>query len=131
MSKSISQSPLLLLAGSAFGAIFVAFGLNAMIRPQHGLSFFPFTPPPPAAQPLVDAITVVYGARDIFMGVAVWATAYWTQRKALGAILVACSAMAFVDGWVVMGLEGDGQWNHWGYAPMLTVVGSLLLGIAG
>jgi len=70
---------------------------------------------------------IVYGARDIFMGLALYAAAYTGNRKTLGWITLAGSAVAFVDG-VVCWQAGKGEWNHWGYAPMLTVVGGLLLG---
>lgn len=72
---------------------------------------------------------IIYGARDVFMGLAVYATVYFGDRKALGWILISGSAVAFVDGAVCLRQIGSGQWNHWGYAPVLTVLGGLLLGI--
>ena len=88
------------------------------------------TPPASIADKrLVDSLMVVYGARDIFMGAALYAAAWAGNRKTLGLITLAGSAVAFVDG-IVCWQAGQGEWNHWGYAPMLTVVGSLLLGVA-
>lgn len=62
------------------------------------------------------------------MGLAINIAAYYGQRKAAGWILIAASAVAFADG-VVCYMHGKGEWNHWGYAPMLTVVGSVLVGV--
>jgi len=63
------------------------------------------------------------------MGVAIYAAAYFGDRKTLGSILIAGSAVAFADGAVCRVQVGKGEWNHWSYAPVLTVVGGLLLGI--
>jgi hypothetical protein len=51
------------------------------------------------------------------------------HRKSLGWILLAGSAVAFVDSAVCRAQVGKGEWNHWGYAPMLTAIGSVLLGV--
>ncbi|KAI0711133.1 hypothetical protein C8T65DRAFT_647604 [Cerioporus squamosus] len=128
---AISRSPILLLAATAFGTIFVAFGVNAIVRPAHALTFFEFARPPVSAadRQLVDSLMIIYGARDIFMGLAMYAAAFFGNRRALGAIVLAASAVAFVDG-AVCKMNGEGEWSHWGYAPMVAVVGALLLGPA-
>jgi hypothetical protein len=126
---TISQSPFLNLAASVFATIFVGFGVNAILRPDNALTFFEWEAPTAASDKnLVDNLMVIYGVRDIFMGLAMYSAAYFGNRKALGWILIAGSGVAFADG-VVCWNQGKGEWNHWGYAPMLTVVGSLLLGI--
>ena len=126
---AISQSPFLNLAASVFATIFVGFGVNAILRPDNALTFFEWEAPTAASdKSLVDNLMVIYGVRDIFMGLAMYSAAYFGNRKALGLILIAGSGVAFADG-VVCWNQGKGEWNHWGYAPMLTVVGSLLLGI--
>lgn len=107
----------------------MGFGINAMLRPEHALTFFEFEPPTVDKQ-LVKDLMVVYGARDIFMGVAIYAAAYFAHPKALGWIMLAGSAVAFVDGAVVYASPvAQGEMNHWGYAPILGVVGAILLGI--
>lgn len=72
------------------------------------------------------------------MGLAIYATAYFANgndgggrnnNKALGWILIAGSGVAFVDGGVCKGIVGKGEWNHWGYAPILAAVGLALLGV--
>lgn len=128
-TSSFSKSPSLRIAASVFATIFVGFGINAIMRPENALEFFEFKAPASASdKKLVDNLMVVYGARDIFMGLAIYSAAYFGDRKTLGWILVAGSAVAFVDG-AVCRAEGKGEWNHWSYAPILTAVGSVLLGV--
>jgi hypothetical protein len=128
-SSAFSQSPALRIAASVFATIFVGFGVNAMIRPNNALEFFEFQPPTFAAdRKMVDSLMAIYGTRDVFMGLAIYAAAYFGDRKTLGWILIAGSGVAFVDGAVCRG-HGKGEWNHWSYAPVITAVGSLLLGI--
>ena len=126
---TISRSPILYIASSAFATIFIGFGVNAILRPDNALTFFEWEAPTAASDKiLVENLMVVYGVRDIFMGLVMYATAYFGSRKALGWVLIAGSGVAFADG-VVCWNQGKGEWNHWGYAPMLTVVGGLLLGL--
>ena len=126
-----------------------------MVRPASALAPFELDVPI-GARELVDKLMVIYGVRDIFMGVAMYAAAASASasastataatagaagaaagsrggkgdhaRRMLGWIVVAGSGVAFVDG-AVCRLGGKGEWNHWGYAPLLTVVGALLLGV--
>ncbi|GME66163.1 hypothetical protein PM082_014677, partial [Neofusicoccum parvum] len=112
-----------------FGTIFIGFGINAIARPAHGLTFFELSAAAAAAdRQLVDSLMAVYGVRDVFMGAAIYAAAFFGTRRALGAIVVAGSAVAAADGWVCRVNGNGGEWNHWGYAPVLTVVGALLMG---
>jgi len=125
----ISQSTALSIAANIFGVIFIGFGLNAVLRPIEALTFFEFDVSAlPADRKVVESLSIVYGVRDIFMGLAIGISAYYGQRKAAGWTLIAASAVAFADG-AICYTHGKGEWNHWGYAPMLTVVGSLLVGV--
>ncbi|KAI9894692.1 MAG: hypothetical protein M1814_002048 [Vezdaea aestivalis] len=128
--SAYSQSNALRVAASVFGTFFLGFGVNAIVNPEHALTFFEFVPPTAAAdKSLVDSLMAIYGVRDIFMGLAIYATAYFGDRKALGAILLCGSGVAFADGFICKASVGKGEWNHWGYAPMLTAIGMILLGI--
>lgn len=62
------------------------------------------------------------------MGLAIDSAALFGTKKSLGWTLLAASGVAFADGAVCFAF-GKGQWNHWGYAPIITAVGSLLLGV--
>lgn len=143
-ASRISQSQSLRVAGSVFGTIFIAFGLNAILNPLSALTFFEIHPPPSSSsysdystdQTLIDSLMIIYGARDIFMGLAIYSAAYFgnekdnqkKKNKAFGWILIAASGVAFVDGGVCKMIVGKGEWNHWGYAPILAAVGLGLLG---
>lgn len=129
-TRRLSQQSYLKLAATAFATIWLGFGVNALVRPTNALEIFEFDPPASAAdKKLVDSLILLYGVRDLFMGLAVYAAAYFGNHKTLGWILIAGSGVAYVDGFVVKAQIGRGEWNHWGYAPALTVVGSLLAGI--
>lgn len=93
--------------------------------PDHALTFFEYEPPAGAAdRKMVHGLMAVY----IFMGLAIYPSAYFGTHQALGWILISASAVAFADG-AVCWTHGESQWNHWGYAPVIGVVGSLILGI--
>lgn len=129
-SKSISQSTTVLAAANIIGVIWICFGAYDLVKPEEGLTFFEFTPPIiPAERAMVNSLVRVIGIRDVFIGVAIHATSLFGSRSALAWIVLASSAEAFLDGAVCYS-HGKGEWNHWGYAPMLTVVGLLLLGVA-
>lgn len=74
---------------------------------------------------------VLYGAKDIFMAVAIFASTWFGTRKSAGSILMAGAACAGVDGWVVKRQAGTGEWNHWGYGGVMGVVGAVLTGLLG
>ncbi|KAL4861795.1 hypothetical protein BDV12DRAFT_207765 [Aspergillus spectabilis] len=121
MSSPLSQSPYLRLAGAALGTIPITFGINAIINPEHALPFFEFDYPTTLAErSVIDKLMLVYGARDIFIGLAAYITAYYGNTKSLGWTLIAVSGVACRQNRL-------GEWNHWGYASMLTVLGSLLV----
>ncbi|KAF7867525.1 uncharacterized protein EAF02_009716 [Botrytis sinoallii] len=105
-----------------------------MLRPLHALTFYPSLhhslspslPQTPSNTILLESLLTIYGARDIFMGLAMYAASYHRNYKTLGWIVVAGSGVAFVDGWVCW-RAGGGQGDHWGYAPVHAVVGVLLV----
>lgn len=72
---------------------------------------------------------VLYGAKEVVQAFAVFLVGAYGSRRALGWLVLASCAGAFVDGWVVKQLSGGGEWNHWGYGSMFSVVGALLTGI--
>ena len=110
-----------------FGLTFVGFGINACIRPLSGLSFFLFDMPSnPADQKMVEQLMIVYGVRDVYMGIAMLIAVAYGTRKTLGWITIAGSAVAFADGLICARYKG-GQGAHWGYAPLLTVLGLVMV----
>ncbi|KAL4866712.1 hypothetical protein BDV12DRAFT_131195 [Aspergillus spectabilis] len=126
---ALSQSTALTIAATAFATISIGFGINAFVQPAHALSFFEFeTPSNENDRKMVDSLMAVYGARDLFMGFAIYVAAFLGARKALGWNLIFVGAVAGVDGFVCW-THGKGEWNHWGYAPVVTTVGVALLGV--
>ncbi|GIK00957.1 hypothetical protein Aspvir_004987 [Aspergillus viridinutans] len=123
----MSQSSYISLLTTVMGIIPIGLGINAILRPAHALTFFEFEPPvAPRDRSLVDSLMIVYGARDIFMGLAVYAAGFLGTRKSLGWTLIATSGVAFADG-AVCWSQGHGQWNHWVFVPVLAIIGGLLV----
>ncbi|KAH8197848.1 hypothetical protein TruAng_007995 [Truncatella angustata] len=124
-----SQSPAVTLASCIFATIHVGFGVNAILRPTHALTFFEFGPPADkGARAMVDSLMAVYGARDIFMGFAIYAAALLGSPRALGWILISATGVAVADGAVCYS-HGKGHWGHWNHAPVFTAVGLVALGL--
>ncbi|KAB8292423.1 hypothetical protein EYC80_008150 [Monilinia laxa] len=100
--NSITFSRILRFLPNIFGTIFIGFGINVLLRPSHALTFYrPFSLPTAAFdKALVAAFMTIYGARDIFMGLAMHAASYYRNYRTLGWILISGSGVAFVDGWV-------------------------------
>lgn len=114
---------------SIFGTIYLGFGINGILRPRRAFEVFEFDlPASQADQNVIDSLMIIYGARDVFMGLAIYSANYFGGRKSLGCLLIAGSAVAFVDGAVCKSQVGKGEWNHWGYAPAMTAVGAMFLG---
>lgn len=125
----LSQSKSLKITATAIATTCIAFGINAILRPDHALTFFEWeAPTSPTEKRVVDDLLAVYGIRDIFMGLAVYATAFLGSRKALGWILIAIGGVALGDG-AICWAHGHGQWGHWGYAPVAALVGALMTGV--
>ena len=56
---------------------------------------------------------------------------FFGTRMCLGLILLAASACAGIDGYVVKAHTGGGEWNHWGYGSAIGVTSLLALGVLG
>ncbi|KAF1992337.1 hypothetical protein K402DRAFT_416010 [Aulographum hederae CBS 113979] len=130
LTMPVSQSTSLIIIAYVFATVLIGFGINPIVQPDVALSFFEMQMPASAAdRKLVEALLQVYGARDVFMGLAIGISAYAGHRRILGWVLLATSFVAIADGVITKGYAGTGEWNHWGYAPMVAINGGLLLGI--
>ncbi|KAF2660956.1 hypothetical protein K491DRAFT_687772 [Lophiostoma macrostomum CBS 122681] len=128
----ISNSPLITLLSTIFGTVFLGFGFNYTLRPHEAFAVFEFPyPTNPVDQKVIDSFCVLYGAKDLFMGVSIYSAAYLGTRKSLGVILLMASVCAGIDGIVVKAHVGHGEWNHWGYGSAIGVTGLLALGLLG
>ncbi|KAF2688486.1 hypothetical protein K458DRAFT_484526 [Lentithecium fluviatile CBS 122367] len=128
----ISRHPILPWVSSFFGTIFLGFGCAYMLWPREAFPTFGFpSPTTPADLELMDAVMVLYGVKDIFVGVAILAATWLGNRKTAGVLLVAGSFCAGVDGYVVNRFTGTGEWNHCGYGSVMGVIGLLVMGLLG
>ena len=120
----LSASPYLPMAAGLLATVFIGFGLNAILKPALGLTFFalPYPSTGPLAAPhkaTIDALSAVYGVRDVFMGVAIYAAAYYGSSQALGVITLSAGLVAVFDGAVCKFMVGKGtgessaEMNHW------------------
>lgn len=122
---TISQSSFIPFVSTIFAAIITAFGVNAFIRPEHALSMFEFDyPTSPDARQLIDYLMIIYGVRDIFIGVALLSATFSGSRKVLGWNLLGFAGAAFADG-LVCKMNGHGECNHWGYGSIVAILGLL------
>lgn len=128
-ARPLSHHPILFWLGIAAGAIALGFGVNALIRPAHAMSFFEIDPPTsPDGRDLFDLIVPVYGIRNVHLGLTILIAAYLRAHKMMGWGIFGFAACAVVDG-VVCWRRGLGQGTHWGYAPQLFILGGLLMGV--
>lgn len=118
---------------SFFGTIFIGFGINAILRPEHALTFFEldYRSSVITNTQVVDVLLAIYGVRDIFMGLVIYLLAYYGRPKGLGCVMMLCSGVGVADGVICKTMVGGGEWNHFGYAPILAVLGAMMVfGIA-
>ncbi|KAF3034786.1 hypothetical protein E8E12_003267 [Didymella heteroderae] len=96
----LSRSPLLPYISTFFGTIFLGFGLTYILAPRTGFDLFGFTSTPTSALDwaVMERIMVLYGAKDVFIAAAIFASTWFGTRKSAGCILVAAAACAGVDG---------------------------------
>ena len=135
----LSTLPYLELAASFYATIFIGFGILWFVNPSTALSFFELPYPQitsksPSKKALAnakraaDAMSVAYGVRNIFMGAAIYAAALFGTRQALGWIVIAAGCVAGTDGAVCKFMVGKGEMNHWSYAPVMVILGAVMLG---
>jgi hypothetical protein len=129
----LSRLPLLRYIASFFSAIFLGFGITYMLYPQTGYSLYGFSSAPSTAVEwaMMERIMILYGAKDIFIAVAIFASTWVGTRRSAGMILIAGGACAGVDGWVVKQEAGTNEWNHWGYGGVMVGLGAVMMGLLG
>lgn len=129
----LSTHPVLPYLATFFGTIFTGFGVAYMFFPRSSYELYGFsgTPTTPADWEVMDRIMVLYGAKDMFMAAAIFASTWFGTRKSAGLILMAGGLCAGVDGYVVGNEAGTNHMNHWGYGSMMFVLGAVMTGILG
>lgn len=133
----LSQSPTLVYAALAMGTTFLGFSLNALLRPAHALTFMADQKMPKSEdeRKLVRTLVHFYAARNGFMGAGIIYAALNStstlspgRKEVLGVLMVLAGGVAFGDGLACKVNVGKGEWDHWGYAPILVAIGAGLLG---
>ncbi|KAI7347495.1 hypothetical protein KC320_g7193 [Hortaea werneckii] len=127
------------IAASAIATIFLGFGLYFTAYPNAAVAFFFFDKDPSFAaagsaakysdDPVVLTFILLYAIRDIFIAAALNAAAFLdvNDGKLLGLILIFGGCTAVGDGLVCKTVIGFGEWDHFGYAPMLLGLGGYVL----
>lgn len=129
----ISQHPALPMVATIVGTVALGFGFNYIFNSRDAFihSFgFPY-PKNAEDQKVINSFCVLFGAKDLFMGGSIYTAAWLGSRKVLGAILLLTCMCATIDGVVIKGHVGYGEWNHWGYGSVCGVIGLLSLGLLG
>ncbi|KAF2129072.1 hypothetical protein P153DRAFT_265152, partial [Dothidotthia symphoricarpi CBS 119687] len=82
-----------------FSMVFLGFGVTYIVYPRLGYSLSGFTVSSTnnADAELMDCIMVLYGAKDLFMAVAIMASIWYGTRKSAG-MMMAASACAQMCG---------------------------------
>jgi hypothetical protein len=129
----LSHHPLLPYLSTLFSTMFLAFGMTYMLYPRTGYALYGFIsgPTTPADWSTMERIMVLYGAKDVFMAVAIFASTWFGTRRSAGCVLVAAGVCAGVDGYVVGQEAGMGEWNHWGYGSVMVGLGIVMMGVVG
>ena len=114
------------IAGFA-GLVPTALGINAILRPRSALRVIDFPPPKDAeSQKLVDNLMLMYGARDIAVGLPVLLAWYFDSR-ALGWLMLVNAVIPCVDAWAARRQTGKGEWMHLPFAALGVGLGATLL----
>lgn len=131
MARPLSQSIFVLGWAALVGAIATGFGINAVLRPVNAMTWFEIAPPPNGErwdEEFFQLILPVYGSRNILIGLTIILAAYNRHSQILGFLVLGFGALATVDGFACW-RRGVGEWNHWGYAPQLLGLSTLVFGL--
>lgn len=129
----LSRHPLLPYLSTLFGTICLGFGITYMLYPRTGYSLYGFHSSPSTASEwaIMERIMVLYGAKDVFIAAAIFASTWFGTRKSAGLIVAAAGLCAGVDGYVVKQEAGTNEWNHWGYGSAMVGLGGVMAGLLG
>jgi hypothetical protein len=129
----LSRHPILPYLCTIFGTIFLGFGMTYILYPRAGYSMYGFSSGPtnPLDWAVMERIMILYGAKDVFIAAAIFASTWYGTRRSAGLIMLAAGVCAGVDGYIVKGEAGTNEWNHWGYGSMMGVIGCVMAGLLG
>ena len=117
------------ISHGVFSLMPALLGINAILRPNSFYGMLKVAPPKdPAARKLADAQILMYGARDLTVGLACLAAWHSGNQQTMGLVLLATLPMAIIDAFAVGRLVGEGEWIHWATVPVLVGIGAGCLG---
>lgn len=132
MSNSSSRSQLLPNLAALFAAIPIWIGINGLLRPAATIASVDYpAPTTPEAQKLADALTRLFAARNIVIGLVGVAIRYRGDRKLFGWAMLIVSFTPLVDALVSLDLIGRGVWYHLPFMAIALGLGAGLLGWLG
>ena len=125
-----SQSPYLLHIAGGMSVIPFTIGTIAVFRPRSAVQLVLETayPKEPASQKLLDNVTLLFGSREMFMGIASAAAWYYEHRPILGWLMLGGIWVTLLDGVSSRRQIGRGEWRNWSFSVILLGLGGGLLG---
>lgn len=139
LTTSATMTSLLPAASSSFypntalviGLFPTLVGAAIILHPPLFLSVFDFPPPSPStpqADKLITSLSILFGVRDLVIGLSTLAVWKYGNRRSLGCVILAGVGIVLGDGLVNRWQVGHGEWKHWVFIPLSTVVGGKLIG---
>lgn len=122
------RSPVLSNVAAIVALLTTLFGAFAMLDPRTALKTG-FSNEPPVtleAQTLTDSLMRVFGARDMFLGLAVLGAWYNDDRKSLAWLCLLGTGVTMVDGLEQRKMGGGSPWSHW---AATIIMGTLAIGL--
>ena len=124
----LSTHPWLFTSCYVLGIGSAGLGINALFRPAFASQAFDVPEPTlPKDRDVVESLGIVYGIRDVFMGLGICSAVYYRETRTLGVMIVLASGVALVDG-LASRVNGGAAGKHWGLVPVLVGVGATVLG---
>ena len=118
---------LLKMANIHFATMPIIVGIGLLLKPAY-ISKLIFRDAPISHQTganteLVDILRAGFASRDIYMGLMLWSALWTGDRRAIGRSLLIALVVVVIDGWALQSAMGKGLWDHWGFIPVVLVVG--------
>ena len=104
-----------------------------MLYPHDSYSLYGFSSEPMslADWEVLERVMILQGVKDMFMTAAIFASAWYGTRKSAGLLLLAASACAGIDRYVVGKEAGTNHSNHRGYGGLIDVLEAVMMGLFG
>ncbi|KAF2855264.1 hypothetical protein T440DRAFT_365353, partial [Plenodomus tracheiphilus IPT5] len=88
------KMPVLRYVSTFFSTVFLGFGITYMLYPRTGYSLYGFSNEPTSHTDweIMERVMKLYGAKDLFLGAAIFVSTWFGTRRSAGLILMAASA---------------------------------------